>query len=482
MTKKRAVGYIRVSSEEQTEGWSLEGQERQIREFAAQQDYTIVHIYRDDSTGSDEKRPGLDQMLMDAHAGMFTSIIVIHTSRLFRNLALARRYKDLLRNKLNIDVIFVNQPILDPNDPAAFVMETMNELFDEYYLHQLRFWTTLGKQTRAQQGLWNGTLPFGYTSDEEGYPVPHPENAAGVQLAFESYATGAYSDAQIAALLNEAGYRTTGNWGERPFTKDTINRLLKNVFYLGFTKYKGELFPGKQTPLIDQALFDKCQKVRAARAWRPKSYGQKSRVYLLAGIARCNECGLTLRCHSTLSGGEWLYYRHTAKERGYECSVPPKHVRADVVEAQWTDIALSIRLPNDWRARVEAFAGNTAEREAILNERAEVQEKLRRLKRLYKDLLIEDAEYRESRQALQTELAALTLPSSPHLIQAGEYLESLGARWADAAPEERQEITRTLLKSAFIEVMEPRIVRIELQPTFNVLCKEICEYIGVDLI
>ena len=70
---------------------------------------------------------------------------------------------------------------------------------------------------------------------------------------------GRYTDAQIADLLNREGYRTTGNWGERPFTKDTVNRLLRNVFYLGFVKYKGELYPGKHPALISQELFDRAQ-------------------------------------------------------------------------------------------------------------------------------------------------------------------------------------------------------------------------------
>ena len=54
-------------------------------------------------------------------------------------MGLARKYKDVLRNKLNIEVVSVNQPVIDSSDPSAFMMEGVNELFDEYYLHQLRF-------------------------------------------------------------------------------------------------------------------------------------------------------------------------------------------------------------------------------------------------------------------------------------------------------------------------------------------------------
>src|SRR5690606_3915638 len=240
---KRAAAYVRVSSEDQGDGWSLDGQEQKIREWADRNGYEIVHVYRDEVSGSKDKRPGFERMMLDAHAGLFTAIIVLHTSRLFRNIALSRRYKDELRNRLNIEVLFVNQPMSD--DPSGFMMETINEMFDEYYLYQLRMWTSLGKHTRAKNGMWNGTLPFGYMTDEEtGLPVPHPTNAKGLVLAFEAYSTGRYSDGEIAELLNREGYRTTGNWGERLFTKDTVNRMLQNVFYLGMVKYKGETFPG----------------------------------------------------------------------------------------------------------------------------------------------------------------------------------------------------------------------------------------------
>lgn len=480
MSLKRAAAYVRVSSEEQGEGWSLEGQEQAIREYAERNSYEIMSVYQDEDSGSKDKRPGLEQMLMDAHAGRFQAILVYHTSRLFRNIALARRYKDLLRNKLNIEVLFINQPVADPGDPMAFMMETFNELFDEYYLHQLRFWTGLGKKTRAQNGMWNGTLPFGYTTDEEtGKPVPHPENARGLQMAFEAYATGQYSDRQAADLLNREGYKTTGNWGERPFTKDTVNRILKNEFYLGFTKYKGELFPGEHPPLVEKALFDKCQEVRAGRRNKSRAIGKTKRVYIFSGIARCHDCGLTLRCAGARS---IRYYRHMADERGYECSAPPKAVRADNIEPQWAEIIGRIQLPEDWRRRVEELAGNEDERAAIIREREQVEEKLRRLKRMYRDLIIDDEEYKTSVEELRRKLDTLVLPDNPQVVSAGEYLENLGMLWEAATLKEQRDITRMLLEATYVNVVEQRIVAIEPKPAFRLLLAEVCTDVGVELV
>ena len=114
MTDKLAAAYVRVSTEDQGDGWSLEGQEQAIRDYAERHGYRIEYVYSDEDSGSKDKRPGFEKLLMDAHSGRFGAIIVFHTSRFFRNIALARRYKDLLRNKLNIDVLFVNQPVSDP--------------------------------------------------------------------------------------------------------------------------------------------------------------------------------------------------------------------------------------------------------------------------------------------------------------------------------------------------------------------------------
>lgn len=482
MTNKRAAAYIRVSSEEQTDGWSLQGQEQQIREYADKHGYEIVQVYQDETSGSKDKRQGLERMLMDAHSGLFRAIIVIHTSRFFRNVSLARHYKDLLRNKLDIDILSVSQPIIDNDDPNAFIMEAFHELFDEYYLHQLRFWTSLGKKTRAQRGLFNGTVPFGYVISEDGVPIPHPKNSDGLKLAYESYATGRFSARGIADLLNREGYRTTGNWGNNLFTVDTVVPMLKNKAYLGFVKYKGELFPGLHPPLISQELFDNVAEIRTERAQRPRGMGETKRIYLFSGIARCSRCGLTLRCQGSSSKNKLRYYRHMAKFRGHECVTIDKGIRADKLEPQWSEVVAGISLPDDWINIIHSLVGDENQRDIILRERDQIQEKLRRLKQLYKDLLIDDKEYRDSYTKSQTKLSSLVLPNSPHLIQAGAQLEKLSSLWGATTEQEKKDITRMMLKSIYVDVDAEQIVSIEPRPVFRLLLAEVCEHIGIEVL
>lgn len=59
MTK--AVGYIRVSTEEQTQhGYSLEAQAQAIKKYCELQGWELVRIYRDDgNSGASMERPDL---------------------------------------------------------------------------------------------------------------------------------------------------------------------------------------------------------------------------------------------------------------------------------------------------------------------------------------------------------------------------------------------------------------------------------------
>lgn len=111
-----------------------------------------------------------------------------------------------------------------------------------------------------------------------------------------------------------------------------------------------------------------------------------------------------------------------------------------------------------------------------------MHDKLRRLKRAYLDGLMDDAEYDAARVGLQSRLAALVLPNSPHLVKAGEYLESLNTLWKVATLEEQREITGALLKAMYAHLEAEWIVSLEPQPIFRMLFTDICEDLGVEIV
>ena len=49
---------------------------------------------------------------------------------------------------------------------------------------------------------------------------------------------------------------TGGVRGGIPFERGALFYLLRNRFYIGEVRYKGEILPGEQPPIIERALFE----------------------------------------------------------------------------------------------------------------------------------------------------------------------------------------------------------------------------------
>jgi hypothetical protein len=199
----------------------------------------------------------------------------------------AKRYKKLLRSELGIDVISVTQPLgANADDPAAFLLESAHEIFDEYYSVSLSFWTKMGLREKARQGLLTGSLPWGYVKGKDGIAVPDPVKAPFVRRLFEMYATGQHTDRTLTAWLNVNGQRTAR---DRAFGIDTAREMLCNAAYAGYVsgrRDKTKAIKGLHEPIVDEALFDRVQLMRRQRA-RTLNPGRPSPNYLLRGLARC---------------------------------------------------------------------------------------------------------------------------------------------------------------------------------------------------
>lgn len=70
MMPKKCVAYVRVSTQEQTQGYSLGNQRDRIKEFVKARDGELTHIYQDDGySAKSMKRPGLYSSGRDTPGG-----------------------------------------------------------------------------------------------------------------------------------------------------------------------------------------------------------------------------------------------------------------------------------------------------------------------------------------------------------------------------------------------------------------------------
>jgi site-specific DNA recombinase len=330
-----------------------------------------------------DARPQFQQLMADAAERRFDVVLVLHTSRFARSQVEARRYKQLLRERLGIRVVSVTQPMgEDPSDPSAFLAESIHEMFDEYYSVSLSFWTRSGLREKARQGHLVGTLPWGYQRDHQtGEVIPDPDRAPLVTEMFERYATGQESDRTIAAWLNAKGARRARG---RSFGKDTVRDMLCNAAYAGYVtglRSTDRSIPGHHQALITDELFDRVREVRSWRA-RVTKPGRPSPDYLLRKLLYCEHCGQ--RMHGT-RGSRAGVRRYQCSTRRHGGNCPQTMVQAEPLEAQLVDWIRRFELGEDLRtlalhaitAQADGHRGDQAIR------RGELTSQLERLQDLY---------------------------------------------------------------------------------------------------
>src|SRR5215208_1526026 len=183
----RAAAYIRVSSEEQLDGHSLDAQRRAIEAACAERGWQVVAWYADEgvSAHTDDvaKRPAFHRMVQDAGRHQFDAVVVHKLDRFARSVVVAlSTFKRL--SDLSISFLSLSEQGMDFTTPMGKVMFGMLTLLAEYYSESLGLETKKGKAERKAKGLHNGLVPFGYCSVGGGVAEPDPDTKDGAILAF----------------------------------------------------------------------------------------------------------------------------------------------------------------------------------------------------------------------------------------------------------------------------------------------------------
>ena len=303
---KRAVVYLRVSTPSQVntdynpEGISLPAQRDacvpKVASLGAELMQEFIEPGR--SATSIDQRPVFQEMIAwiraECRAGRQIDYIVVYQfSRMFRNTFDAAVVKHELR-KLGVRIVSVTLDVGEGYD--ADLIETIISAVDEHQSRRSGADVAYKMGQKARNGGTLGRAPLGYQNVRELFEgrevrtvALDPERAPFVRQAFELYATGDYTIERLTETLADRGLRSRP--GKHPaglVARSKINAVLQNRYYLGFVTYKGEEFPGRHEPLVTQELFDRVQKVMAARS----GAGVRQRLYnhYLKGLLWCGAC------------------------------------------------------------------------------------------------------------------------------------------------------------------------------------------------
>ena len=464
----RAAPYRRVSSDEQIEGYSLDAQTRAVRQYCESHGWAIVHEYSDEgkSARTDDlaKRPAFGQMLADAEAGLFDVIVVHKLDRFARNLRVTLETLERL-DRAGVAFVSISEQ-MDFTSPIGKVILATLAAFAQYYSDNLSWETKKGKHERKAQGLYNGVLPFGVKRNKDvRVPVPDPESYPGLLLAMQTAAQGK-SDRDVADVLNEAGYRSTGNRGHNPFTKDTVRPILTNRFYLGeLPDGAGGWIKGAHAPMLDDDLFEQVKQVRAANRTAIATVAHSMRRYALSGLAVCGHCGGRLH-FQTDRYEQSRVFCYQGKQATATACAQRSHKLAPI-EAQLGAYLATFHLDDETVAEIiTLYERSRDERDDSERRRREIESRLARIAELYKwGDLTRDA-YQSERDQLQGELGGLkrTTSISDLLTRTAAFLRDLPTTWEAATSAQRNALAGLVFQS--VEIKDDRVIAVVVNEDF----------------
>lgn len=467
------AGYARISSDEQVGNYSLDAQKKEILAWVKARGGVLVNVYVDEAqSGRTSNRPAFLKMRSDARRRLFDAVVVHKFDRFARNRAESLAIKSLLRSDYGVKVFSVSEPSEDSDGVMGALIEGIMESVADWYSRNLGAEVSKGLKERSAQGYHNNQAPFGFVKDENKLLVPVASEVSALQLVFESYATGNYGYSAIAKMLNDRGNKTKSG---RRFTREAIRDLLQNRIYIGKVRYTpnkkggsgrrrsaGEVTwsEGKHDAVINEQLFEKCQRVRKAR--RQGGAGKRTyKPYTLKDLAYCYGCCCNrpdnafsshgkLRVHTFGNGGRYLRCR--GKEIGVSCD--QKGVKLHRIEEQVVQVVSSLIPPTDWKQNIVKSIG-------ILTGELDAETKIKQVKMRIKRMdfrwdngFIEDEqEFMEQRVQLQYELEQLQPVSTTDLENCVGVLRNFRELWEDAAGdvEKQKKLLGTVVQRIYIK-------------------------------
>ncbi|MED1603014.1 recombinase family protein [Alkalihalophilus marmarensis] len=312
----KAAIYIRVSTQEQVENYSIDSQKERIEAFCKSKGWSIFDTYIDGGySGSTMDRPALQKMLNELN-----EIDVVVVYKLDR---LSRSQRDTLtlieEHFLKSEVDFVSlTETIDTSTPFGKAMIGILSVFAQLERETIAERMRMGHIKRAEEGLrgmGGNHNPSGYIRSN-GYLEVNEEEAEHIRLMFDLYEQY-HSIAKAQAKLKEMGEPV---WRFRRYRDILSNRL-----YLGEVSFAGKYYKGQHPAIVSEEQFDRVQNLLERHAGRNKYRAKES---LFSNLITCGCCGEPYMSYQsncfTKSKGRVTYRYYMCKARRFPAEYPKK--------------------------------------------------------------------------------------------------------------------------------------------------------------
>ncbi|WP_413814579.1 recombinase family protein [Candidatus Cryosericum terrychapinii] len=310
--RKGVVIYTRVSSKEQTQGFSLDTQEQCCRDYAGRLGYDInrVFVERGEST-KNANRTELQTMLkyIAVNSRHLDAVIVYKVDRLARN-TLDHAELKLLFMRYGLRLLSATERLEDT--PVGKLMENQLAGFAQFDNDIRSERCRNGMVAAVAAGRYVTGPPLGYVKGgSRNLPslvLDAPEVVRLVRKSFELVDAG-FSVPEARRQVTREGLRTRKR---NTLSVNGFRKLLTRRTYTGSFTAFGETVHGDFEAIVPEELFLRVQPKlhRAKSTGRVVVYRINNPDFPLRGMVRCATCGALLTAsNSTGHGGSYGYYR-----------------------------------------------------------------------------------------------------------------------------------------------------------------------------
>lgn len=297
---KRAVIYIRTSSEQQAEKNSPAEQESDCRQFALENGLVVVNVYRDieryrsknkwvEPSGTRYDRPGLMAMLRDAADGQFDVILAWREDRLYRGMRAMLLVLETVQ-QYNISIMLARETF----DVATAPLKAW---LAQVELEHIKERMTMGVKARLRAGKANsGQDRYGYQRRGDVIEIV-PEEAEWVRAIFQWHVEGV-SDREIRRRLIHANapQKQTTMPRKIQWSLHSIKSIIASgeayASGIKIQRREGDEFFIEAKPILDPETYEKYLAIK--QQFTPSSRKFSRDDFLTRGLLHC-PCGYKMQ-------------------------------------------------------------------------------------------------------------------------------------------------------------------------------------------
>lgn len=362
--------YLRLSREDgdKEESDSIINQKELILEFLKSRKDIRIHAVRIDDgySGVNFERPAFQEMLQEIKNGTVNCVITKDLSRFGRNHIEVGKYIEKIFPYLGVRFIAINDNYDSiSTDPQANIIVPFKNLINDAYCRDISTKIRSSLEVKRKRGDFVGAFaPYGYRkSDEDRNRLEIDEEAAEVvRYIFKMYLQGSNAY-RIAEALNRENFLTpmdykkkqgsayytgfkkkaTGRW-----THTNVLRILENPVYTG-TLVQGKIttpnYKIKKKTIKEQNRWNRVENaheaiisaidfrnVQAVLKLDTRTAQEMEKVYCLAGVTKCGDCGANMIRKTVPSGNKKFVYYVCGSHKGNKMLCSSHCINADMLE------------------------------------------------------------------------------------------------------------------------------------------------------